>query len=548
MPFWDDWHLTSELLVKWHAGSVTFTDLVAPLNESRLLFPRLLFLALGLAGGGRMPPQLGVTFLLAAFSSWGLVVLGARTVPLERRFLLGLAFLSSLLVFTPIQAEGWLWGVQAVAFVPPACTVGILILATSAGSVRLRLAGAMLLATIATWSFANGLLLWVIGAPVLLLLFDRRALALWLAGFAANLVLYFDGFPRRPILLEGLTHPGRTLEYLGAFLGSPLGLGRLWLCEVIGFALLVAYVLCFVWFLRRPREGDLRGRLLVWLCLGGYAIGSAFLSALGRSALGIEQALSHRYVTHSLYLPVALAFLGAMIFVDRADRGAEARWRILDRLAAASILVVFVVLHGLSFASGAKGLVWVGRMLRYGKSCLLFVESAPDQACLSSWVLPHPALVRDLAVELDRIGYLRPRLVRTRRLQDLQGSGAREDAGVFEYLGEVDGRPVATGWAMLPGKGRVADAVILAIRDPAGDWAPLVFQPVLVPRPEVAADRGPEYLESGWVHYFAADVLPPPPARLSAWAWDAERAEAWILEKTHELSGEEGVSGDSPGG
>jgi hypothetical protein len=84
MPYWDDWFKTSTILVEWHAGTLGIDDLLRQHNGSRPLFPRLLFLALGEASKGRMTLQPALSVLLACLISWGVVLLGSRTLPGDR--------------------------------------------------------------------------------------------------------------------------------------------------------------------------------------------------------------------------------------------------------------------------------------------------------------------------------------------------------------------------------------------------------------------------------------------------------------------------------
>jgi len=101
MPYWDDWFNSSSVLVEWHAGTLGLGDLLRPHNESRPFFPRLLFLALGEASKGRMTLQPALSFALAGLISWGVVLLGSRTLPSRRGTLLGISALACLLIFTP---------------------------------------------------------------------------------------------------------------------------------------------------------------------------------------------------------------------------------------------------------------------------------------------------------------------------------------------------------------------------------------------------------------------------------------------------------------
>jgi hypothetical protein len=88
---------------------------------------------------------------------------------------------------------------------------------------------------------------------------------------------------------------------------------------------------------------------------------------------------------------------------------------------------------------------------------------------------------------------------------------------------------LASGWAVLPDTGRIADAVILAVQSAGGEWIPWRFQAVLNPRPDVASRLGWAYRKAGCTDYIEEAELPARPFRIGAWAFDAESGRAWKL-------------------
>ena len=537
MPYWDDWFNSSSVLIEWHAGTLGLDDLLQPHNESRPFFPRLLFLALGEGSGGRMTLQPAVAFLLACLISWSVVVLGTRTLRGRRAMVFGACALACLLVFTPRQGETWLWGTTAISFMPVASLAIALVALGSRYRPTLRFVAAALACVFATWSFAQGLVCWIAAAPAVAILLGTRWLPSWLALFAVNLAAYLHGYStpaHHPPLMEALDQPLRTAHYMVAFLGNPLAADRLWLADIVGGTALLTLSVAVFYLLAFRHDVDLRRRMLPWLSLAAFSVGSAGLSAVGRSPLGVRQAMSGRYVTYALYLLVALLFLTAIIAADVSSRASLRVPRHLGRLAVALPLAGFLALHAASFVAGTRAILWTGRMLRHAKSCLLFVETAPDEACLTTRVLPDANVIRHFAAELDRLGYLRPSLVRSRRLQDLQGHGAGPGvAGVFEQFAETDAGLTVSGWAVLPTRHKIADAVILAIEAPNGDWVPWSFEAVQMPKPGFRFPKGWPTRYAGWERTFDARRLPSRPFHLSAWAFDAEWKQAWLLQTTY---------------
>lgn len=539
-PYWDDWRLIGDLLVRARSGELGLGDLLAWHNDSRPFFPRLLFLLVGLLTEGDGRWLLLVTLSLAGVVSGSVFVLARATVTMRPWPLWGLVLLANLLIFTPKQAEVWLWS-SYVGLAPIAALAATLALLHSGLAPGPKVAIGAALCTVATFSYANGLATWILVAPVLALAVAPRWLAWWALGFLLNAGVFFSG-PAGPgglaSIPEGL-QPIRLGHYVLAFLGGPLGLNRLGIATAVGALFLVLLGLAGAYLLAHARDPGLRRRMAAWLALAGYALLSGLAAAAGRSSLGVRQALTNRYIPFSLYLGLALLFL-VPIVLDHAgarDLLRPTRLRAI-RTAAALLLAGGVVLQANAMLIGVREIIWVGRMMRYGKSCLLFVNVHPDEACLSTWVYGSTPYVRRVANGLDRLGYLRPGLVETRRLQDLRayGPGVRE-SGVFERFRSRGGSFVAAGWAGQPTGGGPADAVILARRERNGDWVPLEFAPVLNPRPDVAREHGGNYFTSGWRRVMAESDLSRRPFPVGAWAFDAHKGWALPLEGVHTVEG-----------
>jgi hypothetical protein len=156
-----------------------------------------------------------------------------------------------------------------------------------------------------------------------------------------------------------------------------------------------------------------------------------------------------------------------------------------------------------------------GRMMRYGKSCLLLVNVHDDGACLAKWVFPETEWVKREAAALDRAGYLHPSIPATRRLPELQARSATVGAGRVEATSEGPRKVIVSGEAGSTSGARPADAVVLARRTGEG-WQPLFIEPVDESGHWRRALRGPDLARST--------------GEIGAWAFDAETAQAAPLD------------------
>lgn len=89
------------------------------------------------------------------------------------------------------------------------------------------------------------------------------------------------------------------------------------------------------------------------------------------------------------------------------------------------------------------------------------------------------------------------------------------------------------GWAILPNKKKIADAVIITLAD---DKTVVTVAPVNIPRPDVAKFlKNPVYQNSGWTTTINPATLPAGKSVLKAWAYDSATKEATLLGKSHEI-------------
>lgn len=543
VPFWDQWDIAHFFENLAH-GSLTLSELFEQQHEYRQFFPNLIFAALGWLTRWDVRYEMLVSLLLTCLVAYNIRQLGARTAadPLRRGVLF---LLASLFIFSAIQSDNWLFGVQVVYFMPIACLTTGLCLAYYEGlGTRAALLACACLSVVSTFSSANGLLCWVVLPPALIAVrLEARAtwrhwLPVWGAGVAFCAVAYTYGYRSpvsHPSTSEALRHPFDALVYFVSLLGGPLAVGRrpLVLAFIVGASALAAYLLACAYLLKFRGDRELIRRTAAWVMLGAYSLGTAAMVTVGRVGFGVNQSLSTRYTTFTLYLLVSLVYLLPCVLEDASRRGYfSMRHRaLLKRLATlAVVLLVFahVVVFALVVNHSASN--WRRRLLR-AKACLIFVESAPEERCLTEGLYLDVHRLRERAEALDRIGYLRPPLVRDGRLHDMVAStGCSDQYGSFEVL-SAGGDYLAAGRAWLPHRGELADAVVLAYGRSQEDQTVFALAEVGTGvEPDNSAARDDE----SWRETFSTAILPGwPQGEITAWAVDAEGGKAYRLCDQH---------------
>src|ERR1700730_10878065 len=110
VPYWDEWEFAS-ILQAYRNGTLGIGDFWAQHNEHRIFFPNLAMFGLAMLSHWDTRVLMAFSLLVAA-ASFGLLF------GLLRRTIRGLwplaltAALVSLVFFSPVQWENWLWGWQ----------------------------------------------------------------------------------------------------------------------------------------------------------------------------------------------------------------------------------------------------------------------------------------------------------------------------------------------------------------------------------------------------------------------------------------------------
>ena len=555
LPFWDQWIFLPKLFAKINLnGSLSFSDLIEQHNESRKLFPRLIFLNLGYLTQWDVRYEMLLIFLSACFISVSIYVLNRRTVGGSKVKGLIIAFIANLLIFSTIQYDNWFWGIQLVVFIPIACLTAAILIAYSGLSTPAKHLNSLILCLISTFSYANGLLSWIL-FPLILVLTDMKSWSEfgkkklwfipWIIGFISTLIVYFNGYQRpegSPSFFNAIINPIQTVQFFLAFLGSPLGSGinqyNIAASTAIGGVEIVVLFAILLYLLKHRKNYELFHRSIGWLAIASYTIVSATITAAGRVGFGLEMSQHSRYTTFSIYLLVALIHL-TVIIADyfTSQKGKEKVKQMKNWSAKISLLaatVALLILQWQSFNYGiAKTKEWYGYRLN-GKTCLAFINFVEKKQCIAANLIDKYSFVPPVANQLNSIGLLKPGLVMDRNIEKIAASTSdKPKYGSFDGIKKLDnGSYLANGWAILPHRKEQADGIVFTYEDWLGK--PIIFDlflPSGTPREAVAKMlKNPAYLESGWYGKFTNSLLPGEEVlKISAWAYDAKNGKAYKL-------------------
>lgn len=413
VPYWDQWEYVpyfSEL----KEGVLTVARLFEQQLEYRQFFPNLTFVFLGYFSNWNVVWEMIFSWSLVLCTL--LILFKLADISWTKINLLPV-FLSFVL-FHPFQIENWLSGVQLVYFMGNLAFILAIFSATlSKGSLfKTLLVGCF--STIATFSSANGPLSFLLSGFLLIYNIPRgvklkSSITLFVI-FLSAIAIYFSGYSKpvaHPDPLLILHRLDKSLLYFLSSLGRPVEgisfvlegteqfewqqISSVYVSAFFGLAFLALYFENLFWWFNRALSNEKKPTLL-WLTIGAYSIGTAALTTIGRIGFGVQQSLSPRYVSFSIWLPMALIVLTYL-------RGKNVNQTI--KLGLCSVVSVALI-------SGYLFLLPKGRQYRQArnqiKACVVF-SAISDSKCVEEVVYPHREIVISRAKTLSDLGYLSPK-------------------------------------------------------------------------------------------------------------------------------------------
>ncbi|MBS0659132.1 MAG: hypothetical protein JSR82_12895 [Verrucomicrobia bacterium] len=514
VPTHDDWDTPGATLEAWRKGELTPAHFFAQHNESRFAVPRLIMLAGAVLSGGFHPvPWMFVSCGLMALTVWAL-----RRWAWEARQEAGalLALVGALLFCVPTQTENLTWGGQIGLFVPGLALVLAHGVARQPWTPGRRYLLCAVLAWLATFSFANGMIVWVLGCPAWFAWWRRerpllgRAFVLYAVVGVLTIAAYFHGYVKpgaHPSLLTGLQQPGRLLLYFLTWLGGPWAMGvhrPIVLAPVLGGATLVgvAVALRSVWLRRR----NLPAVVHLWLVLLAYGAACGVVTSLGRCGFEMPTALAPRYTTFALWLP--LATLGLLF-------ACQSTW-------ARPWLGGLCGLLLLAWPSGWYSLNNRRLALEQDRVTMRLAAAIPENPLLTRLHPDREPTTRRIRF-FSAEGWLPP-LVDATTLDLLSTQASEAPAGALDGVPGVGGGALV-GWAMNPDTRRPATYVVI-FTEANGHWHPWSAARVGNYRPDVAKAKGaPALARAG----FEVRLPTWPAGRWKALAVDEAAGKAFLL-------------------
>jgi len=514
LPVWDEWQTPGAQLASWYRGTLTIAELCSQHNESRKLIPRLIYLPLFILAGWNVRLALALVFATACLLSVGLYQLTRRTI--RSAMGAGVAFIvMNLLLFSPRQYENLRNDIQWETFAPGVALVFALIVNLSRRSLGWKTMCNAILALVSTYTFANGMLIWLLAFPVATGTDSlSRAKLGWrltyILSAAVAIGCYFIGYrhpPLSPPTASPVTDAPALVHFFLIWFGSLFKVQDPTVAGAIIVLLFLSLAAASVWLMIK------RGRWkshYPWLVLGAYALISGAITAVARLGFTLAIAADAHYTVFTVILYIAVVALAFTLYEEfRGSKNVERRGAVLGAAAVLLLLVFWVS----TFTAERRLLKKVTEYHQHLLLVLRWAEAIPQNPELA-WLSPYPEMPETIHT-LAEHDALRPRLISQTLAQAVNAAPAAQDnaAGVLEQaIPDGNGRLWIKGSARVPNENRPADCVVVGWQT-AGGWQP---RWVL----ETRGDR------------FSAPVIASVPAGgavLQAWAIDLQRERVYSL-------------------
>ncbi len=533
VPYCDEWDTPGAQIVSFFQGRLSISNLWSQHMESRKLVPRLYYLALTwLSGRWDVKDEMLLMFAFACAASFALYHLLKRTT----NFTFGgrvLAWgLLNALLFCPGQYVNFLWGIQLEPFTPGIVLLFAILANLSDIQLRFKIIVAASLALAATYSFAHGMLVWLLAVPIQWPQKAEprpqfKAVAPWYAiyGIAAaiSIGLYFFHYSRPRLCPEFIVSykqagalGGFILRWIGSlFAEHSSDAFLLGLLVTTAFSMLALLGLKSSW-----QDGDWR-TLYPWLVLEAYGLMSGGVTAAGRLGLSRYAGMASKYAPVKVFCYVAVTGLAFSVYSKLS-----AQQRILSR-AANFYTGAAVGILAMAWVSAFSRELPILKTIREERKRLAlavqWIPAIPDNPELKLGIAP-PARIVDRAKSLSQYDLLRPRFVGERLVNQVEREppSADSSAGALQTAFFNDyGKLLMTGTAQVPNQRKKPDCVVVGYVTEGHRLTPFaVFRPKFERLERKERFRVADFPSDGFAVAIEASNLPKGALVLRAWSID----------------------------
>jgi hypothetical protein len=285
----------------------------------------------------------------------------------------------------------------------------------------------------------------------------------------------------------------------------------------VGGVLVFIFIALILYVLWHIKDKQLIRNSVVWIMLGLYSVMTAAMVTVGRLGFGVFQSLTSRYTTYTLYLVVATIFLFSVAVLHYAKKKPLS---FLQKTGFALLIVYVIYIKVDTYPTAVIDLKNFHTSIQHAKAGLLLINYISHDQCKNKIYPSNFEELKRKANILSDMGYLRPALIRSNILQDIEGDGSgTADYGSFDFLFNFKNNYfIASGYAVMPNNNSPADAIILTYDNEKG-------------KSQILSFYNDDYRR--WVKMIWIGALPYDTLNIKAWAFDANEGKAYELKGSH---------------
>jgi hypothetical protein len=545
LPISDEWDSPGITLLHYAQHRLTWNDLWAQHNETRLVVPKLIHLALASIADWDVRQGMLITFISVCLASAAaFFYLYRRCLTITASLLIWWLFIN-LVLFAPSQYENLLCGFVFEIYLPFLCAFGCLAVNLGNMSFPIKVSANAVLALVASYSFSHGLLLWVIGAPIPShpRLPRQRTLAFcyiaYLVIAIAAVCFYFMGYKHPPVAppSASLGQLPQILDFLTVWWGGVLRSNCMNARVVGASVLLLALPIVLTAIIKTIRMPASWRNYYPWLALVAFAGGAGLLTAIGRVNLGTDLVFNRsfnlfsgmRYNVTAAFFYVAIIGLSFNLYADWGCL--RPHWQ--NRLLAGTI-----------FCSTLLALAWTYTFLEERMRLPLFKQNREHARTAIKWITalpqnpdislayPYPDGFWARVVEMRRYGVIHLPLAGKELRQAISSSPHSDTvaAGNLDFLAVKPNRQCRiAGWTRNPTTNRPAEYVVLGWEQTDGVFHPFTALPTGRVRSDVARVLGISSMKlAGFDESLDCSKLPEN-AEIKGWAVDFDHQQVFPM-------------------
>jgi len=497
IPILDQWIAPGEQIESFFLNSLDFAGLDRQYNESRMLFPNLLFVVLA-----KILKEWNVKaemFMGIALSFLMILIIYSLLLLTNKSFYKNIFIITgyNLLLLSPSSFSRWLRGITIHRLISDACIItNALIFRLNINS-TLKILLYSISCIVAQYSFSGGIMTWIVSLIFIIynnnvaLVEKLKSTFLFVTLFLISSFFYFIEYNHPSYIPKPIEILSFSIEdiifYFFSFIGNIFG-SSYESNAVIGIFIVMAFSILLIVNLNYVREQV----LIPWIGIGIYTIGLGILNTITRLQISYNQATRSDYLTHLVYLPLSIIVL--FFFLIEFKRNQVKKWVSLSFIGMMSVLYINKNFQPHLLVEIQE---WYNRY-SYGKSCIQLINFYQKDDCIK--VLfpfigsPFPwklELIVQRFNQLSSLNVLKPGMLKEIKIN------SHGEWGYIDSIKEdkINGSFEIDGWAKI--LNRPADAVLLAYKSEEQDVI-IDILPTGEMRTDVSQKHGWKYINSGW--------------------------------------------------